>query len=507
MQKMKAANLGGAYRHNERVFENHSNKDIDTGRSYLNYELTNRDCSVSYEKQIKVYVNENKVSKRAIRKDAVLCAEWIITSDKAFFDNLNEEQTRRFFETAKNYFAENYGEANIAYASVHLDESTPHMHMGIVPFKNGKLSAKAMFTREELKKIQDDFPKYMNENGFKLSRGQLKSDRKHLSVADYKAKIGEEALNQELLGLGAPRYWHEEEERPATDDEVEWYESLEALFSDEEFNIREATLEERFKWLNNHREDLKENLGQLEELVDEKIKKYTKINSKTSKSLSKLGKIQNDINTLEKYSEGLESKIEGLESESQRLSNGVMKLERAHRQETQLLLQQSDSLKKISFQDLDRRQEAKELHDELALAKPKRFGDSFSFSTKFVKRLKAFVFDITEKLEQAINQNEVLRRSLKGMTEAKKRVENELQEVKNQNQDLSNIIEEQKTQNEALKTDNNNLKGSKKLIEDLQDVLTRDEVISINKRLESLREAREAPRKRYEPKQNKGRSI
>ena len=31
MQKMKAGNLGGAYKHNERVFETHSNKDIDLG--------------------------------------------------------------------------------------------------------------------------------------------------------------------------------------------------------------------------------------------------------------------------------------------------------------------------------------------------------------------------------------------------------------------------------------------------------------------------------------------
>ena len=48
-----------------------------------------------------------------------LCDEWIITSDKSFFEKLSEEETREFFETAKNYFAENYGEDNIAYASVH----------------------------------------------------------------------------------------------------------------------------------------------------------------------------------------------------------------------------------------------------------------------------------------------------------------------------------------------------------------------------------------------------
>ena len=68
MEKMKVGNLGGAYRHNERIFKNHSNKDIDPNRSHLNYELTDRDRSVSYEKQIKNYVNETKISKRAIRK-------------------------------------------------------------------------------------------------------------------------------------------------------------------------------------------------------------------------------------------------------------------------------------------------------------------------------------------------------------------------------------------------------------------------------------------------------
>ncbi|MHA3043017.1 MobV family relaxase [Streptococcus sp. 517s] len=188
MTKYKSGNLGGAYRHNERIFKQHSNKDIDIERSHLNYELTDRDRSMSYEKQIKNYIDENKISKRAIRKDAVLCDEWIITSDKDFFAKLTPEETKRFFETSKNYFAENYGLENIAYASVHLDENTPHMHMGIVPMKQGKLSSKSIFNREELKKIQDELPKYLSQHGFHLQRGELDSTKKHLSTQEYKDK-------------------------------------------------------------------------------------------------------------------------------------------------------------------------------------------------------------------------------------------------------------------------------------------------------------------------------
>ena len=189
MQKMKSGNLGGAYRHNERIFENHSNKDIDPEKAHLNYELTDRDRSIPYDRQIKQYINDNKISKRALRKDAVLCNEWIITSDKAFFENMSPEQIKNFFETAKNFFAERYGNSNIAYAMVHLDESTPHMHLGLVPMQNGKLSSKSLFgSRDQLKEIQEAFPRYLNEHGYNLQRGESDSKKKHLETAEFKEK-------------------------------------------------------------------------------------------------------------------------------------------------------------------------------------------------------------------------------------------------------------------------------------------------------------------------------
>lgn len=189
MQKMKSGNLGGAYRHNERIFENHSNKDIDPEKTHLNYELTDRDRSIPYDRQIKQYINDNKISKRALRKDAVLCNEWIITSDKAFFENMSPDQIKNFFETAKNFFAERYGNSNIAYAMVHLDESTPHMHLGLVPMQNGKLSSKSLFgSRDQLKEIQEAFPRYLNEHGYNLQRGEFDSKKKHLETAEFKEK-------------------------------------------------------------------------------------------------------------------------------------------------------------------------------------------------------------------------------------------------------------------------------------------------------------------------------
>lgn len=340
MQKMKVGNLGGAYKHNERIFEKHANRDIDTSRSHLNYELTDRDRSVSYEKQIKDYVNENKISNRAIRKDAVLCDEWIITSDKLFFEKLSEEETRDFFETAKNYFAENYGEENIAYASVHLDESTPHMHMGVIPFQEGKLSSKAMFNKEELKKIQDELPKHMNEHGYDLKRGELNSEAKHKTVAEFKREMANKEIEKQLvIEYGAPEYVNHQDEFVTKDEYQEAYkefqEYLGDFFGEDNFSWRETTLQEKAGWVEEHYQgkikSLEKELFQMQELsegrktalesiseeYDKKVEELSKINSEASESLSELSEVssnikdkRNDLMGLEEQYERLKPKIE-----------------------------------------------------------------------------------------------------------------------------------------------------------------------------------------------------
>lgn len=186
MTKLKADNLVGIGNHDQRKTTNHSNEDIDVSRAHLNYDLV-AGRTDNFKTDIEAYINENKASKRAVRKDAVLVNEWILTSDKDFFEQLDEVETRKYFETAKQYFADNYGDENIRYAVVHLDEKTPHMHMGIVPFDDDrKLSAKRIFNREALQRIQEELPQYLKENGFDVQRGNKNKERKNLSVPEYK---------------------------------------------------------------------------------------------------------------------------------------------------------------------------------------------------------------------------------------------------------------------------------------------------------------------------------
>lgn len=107
LMKMKSENLNGIGRHNDRLTEKHSNPDIDSGRSHLNYDLIQREGTIKAD--VEEYINKNKKTTRAIRKDAVLVNEWIVTSDRDFFKNISKERTREFFEISTRYFQSRFG--------------------------------------------------------------------------------------------------------------------------------------------------------------------------------------------------------------------------------------------------------------------------------------------------------------------------------------------------------------------------------------------------------------
>src|SRR5699024_3433207 len=160
MQKMKSHDLKGIQFHNKPEIENKTNDNIDKKHSHENYDLKNEE-NINYNDRVKDIIDSQKTGTRKTRKDAVLVNELLITSDRNFFDNLNKDEQNRFFEESYNLLSERYGKQNVAYATVHNDERTPHMHMGIVPMRDGKLQGKNVFNRQELLWLQDKFPKHM----------------------------------------------------------------------------------------------------------------------------------------------------------------------------------------------------------------------------------------------------------------------------------------------------------------------------------------------------------
>jgi len=194
MQKMKAHDLKGIQFHNQRERESRTNSDIDKERSHENYDLVH-DEKIDYNQHVKEIVESQKTGSRKTRKDAVLVNELLVTSDKDFFDRLDPAEQKRFFEESFKLFSERYGKQNIAYATVHMDEKTPHMHVGVVPMRDGKLQGKNVFNRQELLWLQDKFPEHMQKLGFDLERGEKGSTREHLETREFKKQTLEKEID------------------------------------------------------------------------------------------------------------------------------------------------------------------------------------------------------------------------------------------------------------------------------------------------------------------------
>ncbi len=195
--KYKRENLKGIYRHNERKNKNYSNENIDKDKSYLNYSI--KSPKYRYDKEFDRLKEEYNL-KGQIKVVSNIACEYIITSDKQFFDEIGEEETKRYFETAYNFVAEykNLGEQYIMSAKVHMDEETPHMHLIFLPVvhttdKKGspieKLTCSEFWKeKDSYRQLQNAFHKYMVDHNFQLERGTAveETGRKHLDLKEFK---------------------------------------------------------------------------------------------------------------------------------------------------------------------------------------------------------------------------------------------------------------------------------------------------------------------------------
>lgn len=193
MMKIKSGAVGGIQSHNNREHEPKTNPDVDMSRSEDNYDLIPCD---NYKRSIKEKLSNLVEGSRTIRKDAVVVCNFIVTSDNETMDALGADRQREFFQDSVKWFSDRYGADRVLNATVHMDETTPHLHIGVMPItQDGRLSAKAIFTKTEMKAIQTEFARDVGEK-YGLERGVEGSERTHLSEARFKEKKALEMANE-----------------------------------------------------------------------------------------------------------------------------------------------------------------------------------------------------------------------------------------------------------------------------------------------------------------------
>lgn len=184
-KKYKIEQVGHILHHSWKNWERTlNNEKIDHTKNHLNYQITrdgdsaivSKDCT-DIKKLIKAETG------RAVRKDAVLLGSIMITKPS----NVTESDEKQFFDEVFNFFKERLLKAKLDLDSahltgfVHVNESTPQMHLQFIPVQkteNGhKLNAKNIISRSLLSTMHDDLIKYLEPKlGYKP---QLLIDEEH----------------------------------------------------------------------------------------------------------------------------------------------------------------------------------------------------------------------------------------------------------------------------------------------------------------------------------------
>lgn len=142
---------------------NHEVHEIDYTRTHLNYRFTFGTDSqgMNSTEKLEQRLSEVKVLNR---DDVKVIGSWVWQMPK----DLPEEYEEQFFRGIAEFYAIKHGAENIAYATVHKDERTPHIHIGIIPVsKNSKgvdrVSAKDVFNKAYLNTAHGDLQAFLTK--------------------------------------------------------------------------------------------------------------------------------------------------------------------------------------------------------------------------------------------------------------------------------------------------------------------------------------------------------
>lgn len=232
----------GLQRHNERKpGQRHSNKNIDRHKTKNNIFLKKPD-GLSITQRVNNRIKEGYKKEKGIRSDAVKLIEATVQLGGEI-GQADEWQQILVLEHAYEELKKMYGEENIVSAVIHVDETTPHLHMDFVPLtEDGRLSARDVLGFQgKMKKTQENYLKSMQERF-----PELNFQRKEDAITN--------GLEQKLFEKFTHLLREEREEF-----ELEREEWLKEVAKLEE---RERALEEKEQAFENYREKTNETINQ-----------------------------------------------------------------------------------------------------------------------------------------------------------------------------------------------------------------------------------------------------
>lgn len=168
--KIKLTEAEGLARHVLRLYDNHSNTNIEPSLFDAN-DLHDIDLDAFKDIMAKAVERHKLVTGRSVRSDAVGVLGFVLTVPEQYRGNADHETA--ILEAAVDWARHRFPSCPVAWNAIHRDEVTHdgvgekvnavHLHLGLVPVDGtGKLNAKALINRQVLLGLHDDLDRYLH---------------------------------------------------------------------------------------------------------------------------------------------------------------------------------------------------------------------------------------------------------------------------------------------------------------------------------------------------------
>ena len=127
---------------------------------------------------------EQTISEYCPRSNSVLAYDFLCACSPEHFEGKTPEQVREWAEASLSWVKSTFGADNVKAACLHLDETTPHLSLIVIPDYEGKLNAKHFTgTRAKMRGLWTSYAKAMSPFG--LRRGREYSPADHKDIKAY----------------------------------------------------------------------------------------------------------------------------------------------------------------------------------------------------------------------------------------------------------------------------------------------------------------------------------
>lgn len=208
IKKLKAGNVHGSSSH---VTRSRETPNADSERTQLNQTMIG--AGLTPAEAISQRVGAVKEARqesgaRGLRSDAIHAVEHLLTASPEYFAGMTPEKVEKWAQHSLDFLRQKYGDG-VVHATLHLDETTPHIHAYHVPEAldgQGRptLSAKQFYgSRKLLGDLQTEYAEHMQQLAPELKRGQRRAvPAKHQEVKRWYGE--QQRIDQELAPLKAP---------------------------------------------------------------------------------------------------------------------------------------------------------------------------------------------------------------------------------------------------------------------------------------------------------------